>query len=136
MPSVFSRIMNREIPGHFVHEDEQCVVIMTIQPFTQGHVLVIPREEIDCWEDVPAPLAQHLLTVSQRMAKVIKSEFSALRAGVLIAGVDIDHLHIHIFPANDASDFEFGKSTPQAASSEQLADVAARLREALANSGR
>ena len=65
--SIFTQILAGEIPGHFVWEDEQCFAIMTIQPIREGHLLVIPKQEINHWDDVPAPLAAHLMQVAQQI---------------------------------------------------------------------
>jgi diadenosine tetraphosphate (Ap4A) HIT family hydrolase len=106
MASIFTRIMQGEIPGHFVHEDEQCVVIMTIQPMKPGHVLVIPREEVDHWDDLPEPLYQHLMAVSRRMAKAIKRAFPCRRVGMLVVGLEVPHVHIHLTPLDEMSDIQ------------------------------
>lgn len=98
MASVYTRIMQGELPGHFVHEDDRCVAIMTIQPMRPGHVLVIPREEIDHWDDLPLDLAAHLMGVSRRVAKAIKRAFPCQRVGLLIVGLEVPHVHIHLTP--------------------------------------
>ena len=117
MTSIFSKIINKELPGHFVYDDEHCVVIMTIQPRNPGHILVIPREEVDHWDDLKPELMAHLTAVSQKMAKAIKRAFPAKRVGVLIAGLAVPHVHIHVFPANEITDFDLALSkmaTPEA----------------------
>lgn len=129
MASIFTRIMQGEIPGHFVHEDDQCVVIMTIQPMKPGHVLVIPREEIDHWDDLPAELTTHLMAVSQRVAKAIKRAFPCKRVGVLIVGLEVPHVHIHLTPLDAMSDINLiGLAMAPA---EELAEAAEKLRAAL-----
>lgn len=129
MSSIFSQIINRELPGHFVYEDDLCVVIMTIQPRNPGHMLVIPRREIDHWDDLEPTLLNHLMSVSQRMAKALKVSFPAERVGVIIAGLDVAHVHIHVFAANNVGDFDLAQCAM--ADSEQLAQAAASLRAAL-----
>ncbi|AXY42524.1 HIT family protein [Halomonas alkalicola] len=106
MASIFTRIMQGEIPGHFVHEDEQCVVIMTIQPMKPGHVLVIPREEVDHWDDLPEALYVHLMGVSRRVAKAIKRAFPCRRVGMLVVGLEVPHVHIHLTPLDEMSDIQ------------------------------
>lgn len=129
MASIFTRIMQGEIPGHFVHEDDQCVVIMTIQPMKPGHVLVIPREEIDHWDDLPVELTTHLMAVSQRVAKAIKRAFPCKRVGVLIVGLEVPHVHIHLTPLDAMSDINLvGLAMAPA---EELAEAAEKLRAAL-----
>lgn len=129
MASVFTKIIARELPGHFVWEDDVCVVILTIQPLKPGHVLVIPRAEIDHWDDLPADTAAHLMHVSQKMAKALKTAFPSLRVGMVIAGLEVPHTHIHVFPVDAISDFDFTQAKP--AFAEELQEVADKLRAAL-----
>ncbi|MBE0487624.1 MAG: HIT family protein [Halomonas sp.] len=130
MASVFTRIMQGEIPGHFVHEDDQCVVIMTIQPMKPGHVLVIPREEIDHWDDLPADLTAHLMAVSQRVTKGIKRAFPCQRVGLLIVGLEVPHVHIHLTPLDAMEDLRV--LGLEMAPAEELAAAAEKIRAALA----
>lgn len=81
MATVFTRIMQGELPGHFVWDDEQCVAIMTLNPMKPGHLLVIPRQEIDHWDDLPAELSDHLMAVSRTLAKALKRPFPASGSG-------------------------------------------------------
>ncbi|WP_299313528.1 HIT family protein [uncultured Halomonas sp.] len=130
MASVFTRIIQGEIPGHFVHEDDQCVVIMTIQPMKPGHVLVIPREEVDHWDDLSEPLYQHLMSVSRRLAKAIKRAFPCQRVGMLVVGLEVPHVHIHLTPLDEMSDIQV-VDLPMADQAD-LAAAAEKLRAALA----
>ncbi len=129
MASVFSRIMQGEIPGHFVHEDDQCVVIMTIQPMKPGHVLVIPREEIDHWEDLPDPLYAHLMRVSRWVAKAIKRAFPCKRVGLLVVGLEVPHVHIHLTPLDAMEDIRV--LGLEMAPAEELAAAAEKIRAVL-----
>ena len=88
MPSIFTRIIDGEFPGHFVWKDEQAVAFMTIQPVREGHLMVIPRAEIDHWDDLPEALAAHLMVVSQRIARALKDVFPCRRIGMMIAGLE------------------------------------------------
>lgn len=130
MASIFTRIIQGEIPGHFVHEDDQCVVIMTIQPMKPGHVLVIPREEVDHWDDLSEPLYQHLMSVSRRLAKAIKRAFPCKRVGMLVVGLEVPHVHIHLTPLDEMSDIQV-VDLPMADQAD-LAAAAEKLRAALA----
>lgn len=129
MASVFSKIIAGELPGHFIWEDDVCVVILTIQPLKPGHVLVVPRAEIDHWDDLPAETAAHLMHVSQKMAKAQKVAFPSLRVGMVIAGLEVPHTHIHVFPVDSIGDFDFTQAKP--VFGEELQEVADRLRAAL-----
>lgn len=130
MASIFTRIINKELPGHFVWEDEQCVAIMTLNPMKPGHVLVIPRLEIDHWDDLPAELAAHLMAVSQRLAKALKRAFPCQRVGLLVVGLEVPHVHLHLVPLEAMQDIRV-EGLPQAGA-EELAAAATRIREALA----
>lgn len=130
MASVFTKIINGEIPGHFVYRDDKAIAIMTIAPIAAGHVLVIPIDEIDHWDDVPAALAAHLMNVAQKVAKAIKKEFPCLRVGMIIAGLEVPHTHLHVLPINQLGDFDFSKA--KMAEQSVLAEQALRLKQALA----
>ncbi|WP_254276664.1 HIT family protein [Halomonas sp. 3H] len=129
MASVYTRIMQGELPGHFVHEDDRCVAIMTIQPMKPGHVLVIPREEIDHWDDLPSDLADHLMAVSRRVTKAIKRAFPCKRVGLLIVGLEVPHVHIHLTPLDAMEDIRVVGL--DMAPAEELAAAADKIRAAL-----
>lgn len=131
MASVFTRIINGDLPGRFVYEDAEFVAFLTIEPMTQGHTLVVPRAEIDQWQDVDPATYGRIMAVSQRIGKAVVRAFGAPRAGLLIAGLEVPHLHVHVFPAYRLTDFGFAgvDRNPSAAS---LDDAQARIRAALA----
>jgi histidine triad (HIT) family protein len=107
MASVFTMIMNREIPGRFVYEDDDVVAFLTIEPMTPGHTLVVPRDEIDNWQDLDPAVLDRVMHVAQRIGKAVCAAFGATRAGVIIAGLEVPHLHVHVFPAFNLTDFGF-----------------------------
>lgn len=129
MASIFSQILAGHLPGHFVWKDEQAFALMTIRPMRPGHVLVMPREEVDQWDDLPAPLLTHLMQVSQRLAGAIKQAFPCARVGVAICGLEIPHAHIHLFPIDQIQDFNFANGGM--ATAEELAAAAERIRACL-----
>jgi diadenosine tetraphosphate (Ap4A) HIT family hydrolase len=133
MASIFSQILAGRLPGHFVWKDDNTFAVMTIRPMRPGHVLVMPRAEIDQWDDLPAPLLATLMDVSQQIARGIKQVFPCTRVGLAICGLEIPHAHIHLFPIDTLADFDFGKGT--AASAAELANAAERIRSALAAMG-
>ncbi len=133
MTSIFSKIIAREIPGHFIWEDTQAVAIMTIQPIRPGHVLVIPKAEVDHWDQLDPAIAAHLMGVSQHIAGAIKSVFQPQRVGLMIAGLEVPHTHIHLMPIDHMGDMSF--SNAKNASAEELEGIASKLRDALANAG-
>lgn len=130
MASVFTLIMAGKIPGHFVYEDDTAVAILTIQPIREGHVLVIPRAEIDQWSDLPVATAAHLMEVSHKIANALKTIFPCTRIGLMIAGLEVPHTHIHLVPIDSMDDlnFAFAKNADQQA----LQNTAEKIRAALA----
>jgi diadenosine tetraphosphate (Ap4A) HIT family hydrolase len=133
MASIFTQIINGELPGHFIWRDPQVVAIMTIAPIKPGHCLVIPVEEVNHWDDVPAETAAHLMLVSQKIAKALKAVYQPRRVGIMVAGLEVPHTHIHLIPANALTDFDF--SLQQPTDSEVLAAEARKIRDALAELG-
>ena len=103
-PSVFTRILNGEIPGRFVWADDVCVAFATIEPQTTGHVLVVPREQVATLIDADEATVAHLAVVARRIAATQVRVFGALRPGVVVVGLDVAHLHVHVLPLNRADD--------------------------------
>lgn len=133
MSSIFSMIIDGQLPGHFVWQDDKAVAIMTIQPVQPGHVLVIPREEIDHWDDLPADLAAHLMTVSQHIAKAQKQVYQCARVGMSIVGLEVPHTHLHVIPINAMNDMACVGAAM--AEQEDLAANAEKLRQQLLRDG-
>jgi diadenosine tetraphosphate (Ap4A) HIT family hydrolase len=129
MASVFTQIINGNLPGHFIWRDERAVAIMTIQPIADGHVLVIPIEEIDHFDDLPEDLAAHLMVVSQRIARALKVAFPAERICLTIAGLEVPHTHIHLLPINSLGDFNFANAVM--GDQQELATAAEKIRAVL-----
>jgi diadenosine tetraphosphate (Ap4A) HIT family hydrolase len=131
MTTVFTKIINRELPGRFVYEDDEVVAFLTIQPMTQGHTLVVPRAEIDQWQDIDKAALGRVMSVAQLIGKAVCRAFDAQRAGVIIAGLEVPHLHVHVFPTRSLSDFGFANvdNNPSPAS---LDEAQAKIKAALA----
>ncbi|MBX7449709.1 HIT family protein [Mycobacterium sp. G7A2] len=134
MASIFTKIINGEIPGRFVYESEDVVAFLTIEPMTQGHTLVVPRAEIDQWQNIEPAVFARVMEVSQLIGKAVCSAFDAERAGVIIAGLEVPHLHVHVFPARDLSDFGFA-NVDRNPSPESLDEAQAKIKDALADLG-
>ena len=124
-------IINGDLPGRFVYEDEEVVAFLTIEPMTPGHTLVVPRAEVDKWQDVEPALFNKVMDVAQRIGKAVCAAFEADRAGVIIAGLEVPHLHVHVFPARNLSDFGFA-GVDRNPSPESLDEAQAKIRAALA----
>ncbi len=133
MPSIFSRIIDGELPGHFIWRDEKAVAIMTIAPICAGHVLVIPIEEIDHWDDMPEALANHCLSVARKISKAQKAVYDCQRVSLQIVGLEVPHTHLHLVPINSMADANFANASQ--ADAESLAREAQRLREVLGTQG-
>ena len=131
MASVFTKIINGELPGRFVYEDEEIVAFLTIAPMTQGHTLVVPRAQIDQWQDVEPAVFNRIMNVSQLVGKAVCRAFGAERAGVIIAGLEVPHLHVHVFPAYNLTDFGFA-NVDHNPSAESLDEAQAKIKAALA----
>jgi len=133
MASVFTLIMDGKIPGHFVWKDEQAVAFLTINPIRTGHVLVVPRAEIDQWSDLPLELAAHLMQVSHKVANSLKLAYPAKRVGLMIAGLEVPHTHIHLVPMDSMDDLSFAFA--RSAEGEELKAVAEKIRALLIKQG-
>jgi histidine triad (HIT) family protein len=107
VPSLFSRIIQGEIPGRFVWSDERCVAFLTIAPLRPGHTLIAPRDEIDKWTGADDNLVAHLMVVAKQIGAAQQTAFAAPRAGLIIAGFEVPHLHLHVFPSWGIDDFDF-----------------------------
>ena len=110
MPTLFTRIIEGELPGRFVYRDDQCVAFLTIEPLSPGHTLVVPIEEIDHWIDLEPELAGHLMTVAQRVGKAIDSVYEPTRVGMTIVGLEVPHVHIHVSGIDHLGDLDFARA--------------------------
>jgi diadenosine tetraphosphate (Ap4A) HIT family hydrolase len=130
MATLFTKIINREIPGRFVYEDDEFVAFLTIAPFTHGHTLVVPRAELDQWQDLDPATFGRIMALSQRIGQAVQAAFGAPRAGLLIAGLEVPHLHVHVFPAYTLGDFDIS-GAEQNPSPESLDEAQAKIKDAL-----
>ncbi len=133
MPSVFTRIIEGEIPGTFVWRDPDAVAFLSINPVRPGHTLVVPRAEVDHWIDLGTPLAEHLMVVSQTIGRAQQRAFSPVKVGLLIAGLEVPHAHLHVIPIRSESDLHLGNA--RSATPEELAETAGAIRTALRELG-
>jgi histidine triad (HIT) family protein len=132
--TLFSRIIEGELPGRFVWRDERCVAFLTIAPLRPGHTLVVPRAEVDEWTDADDDLMSHLMVVARYIGAAQKTGFDAPRAGLMVAGFEVAHLHVHVFPTWTIDDFNFGEADrdPDPTELDAAADT---LRQALRKAG-
>ena len=134
MPTLFTRIIEGELPGHFALRDDHCVVFMTIAPIREGHALVVPREPIDKWTDLPPQVSRHVFNVAQRVGLAQQAVFGCARVGLVIAGFEVNHCHLHCIPADGMSDLNFANQQ-QNVPAARLSDTAARLAAQLRRDG-
>lgn len=134
MATIFTRIIDGELPGRFVWRDEQAVAFLSINPLRPGHTLVVPRAEVDHWLDLDPELARHLMTVSQAVGKAIQHGLQPLKVGVMVAGLEVPHVHLHLVPIMQLQDLDFAKQdrNPDPA---DLDRAAATIRAALRHLG-
>jgi len=128
LATIFTRIIEGELPARFVWKDELCVAFLSINPIRSGHVLVVPREEVDHWLDLDEDSTAHLTNVSRSIGKAIQNGFEPARVGLIIAGLDVPHLHIHVLPIDGIEDlnFENAAEDPDPAELDRAADVIRR----------
>ena len=125
MATVFTRIINGEIPGTFVHKDERCVAFLSVNPLAAGHTLVVPIAEIDHWIDLPAELSAHLFAVAQQIGNAQQAALHCERVGLIIAGYEVPHAHIHVIPTTHIGQFDFANAANSVDRAEMEAAAAA-----------
>jgi histidine triad (HIT) family protein len=134
MTTIFSRIIDGELPGRFVWRDERAVAFMSIAPLQPGHTLVVPIAEVDHWIDLEPDLAAHLMSVSQTIARAIDTAFSPVKVGLMLAGLEVPHTHIHVVPIRGVHDLDFANADA-AASGDDVEAAADKIRSALRDMG-
>ncbi|SRR6056297_3731735 len=110
MSTVFTKIIDGDFPGTFVWRDDRCVAFMSINPMADGHVLVVPIDEIDHWVDAPPDLVSHLFSVTHTIGLAQRSAFGCERVGVIIAGYEVPHTHIHVIPTSSMAELSFANA--------------------------
>jgi histidine triad (HIT) family protein len=134
VPSLFTKIIRGELPGRFVWRDARAVGFLTIAPLRPGHTLVVPIAEIDHWLDAPPDLMQHLTGVAQKIGQAMQKSFRPEKVGLMIAGLEVRHVHLHVIPIKSLGDLDFAKADANA-SPESLDAAAEKLRAALREGG-
>lgn len=135
MPSIFTRIIAGELPGTFVWRDDRCVAFLSINPTADGHTLVVPIEEVDHWIDCSEDLTDHLFRVARIIGEAQQRAFRCERIGLIIAGFEVAHTHLHVIPTSGMGDLSFANARASV-SADDLAAAAGRIRIALRAMGR
>ena len=105
--SIFTKIISGELPSYKIAEDENFFAFLDIFPLRKGHVLVIPKQEVDKMFDLPEEILQGLLVFAQPIAKAIEKSFDCNRCGMSAVGIEVPHAHLHLIPINTANDLNF-----------------------------
>jgi histidine triad (HIT) family protein len=134
VPSLFTRIIQGELPGRFVWRDERCVAFLTIAPIRPGHLLVVPRREVDHWLDLEPELAAHLTEVARTLGRALQRAFPCKKVGLMIAGLEVPHTHLHVLPIDRLQDMDFANQDPEARA-EDLDEAAEKVRASLRSLG-
>jgi histidine triad (HIT) family protein len=132
--TVFTKIIDGELPGRFVWSDDRAVGLLSINPLGPGHTLVVPRAEVDRWVDADPDLAAHLHRVAHVVGRAVQQVWDPPRVGLIVAGFEVPHLHLHVFPAWDMAAFDFANAARKVDATEQDAHAEA-LRAALRDAG-
>jgi diadenosine tetraphosphate (Ap4A) HIT family hydrolase len=130
VPSLFTRIIDGELPGRFVWRDHITVAWIDIRPLTPGHTLVVPIVEVDRWTDLAVDTATHAMRVAHAIANAQLTVWPAARAGLMIAGFEVPHVHLHVFPTEGMQNFDFRTANTNATAADLDRDMH-RLRDAL-----
>ena len=126
MSSVFTKIINREIPAHIVAENDKFIAFLDIMPLAKGHVLVIPKKEIDYIFDLDDSLLSEVLIFSKHVASKIESAIPCKRVGVAVIGLEVPHAHVHLVPLNHVGDINFEKPK-LSLSQEEMTEIANKI---------
>ena len=131
MPTLFTRIITKELPAAFVWEDDQCVAFMAKDACRPGHLLVVPREEVDHWLDADDDLMAHLLRTSRAIGTALQQAFPSEKVAMVLVGLEVPHLHLHLIPIDGIGDVDFTKARRDVPM-EELQAAASAIRASLA----
>lgn len=129
MPSLFTRIVAGEIPCHKIAETNDFLAFLDVFPCAPGHTLVIPKQEVDYIFDLEDSLYEGLMKFSKQVAGAVEKAIPCKRIGVAVVGLEVPHAHVHLIPLNSMADMNFNNKLKM--SNEELAEIAAKIREKL-----
>ena len=127
--TIFSKILRGEIPCHKLYEDDLFYAFLDVRPITEGHALLIPKQEIDYIFDLPDELLQKMLLTARPIAKAIEKNIPCQKVGLMVAGLEVRHCHLHLVPINDVGDLNFSNARP--ADFSDLEMLAAKIRNTI-----
>ena len=134
MPTIFTQIIEGKLPARFVWKDEVCVVFLSIRPLRPGHALVVPRSEVDHWIDLDPGTLTHLVETAQTIGRAQMAGFKPERIGMMLAGLEVPHCHLHVVPIRGLHDLDFGNQDPNPDTA-MMDDAAETIRRELRNLG-
>ena len=134
MSSIFTKIINGELPGHFIWKDDVCVAFLTIAPLKPGHALIVPREEVDSWTDLEPDVMKHLTGVAHSIGRALDKTYQPEKVGLVILGLEVRHVHLHVSCIWKPTDLDFGNADPSVPA-ESVAAEAVVVRKALRELG-
>lgn len=129
MPTIFSKIINREIPGHIVAEDDRFIAFLDIMPLVMGHVLVVPKKEVDYIFDIDDEALGAMNVFAKKLAHAIKKVVPCKRIGVAVIGLEVPHAHVHLVPMNTVGDLNFSRPKLNP-TQDELTAIASKIRNA------
>lgn len=112
MATIFTQIIDGKLPARFVWKDDDCVVFLSNRPLRPGHSLVVPRQEVDHWLDLDAALLAHLVETAQAVGRAQMAGFDPERIGLMLAGLEVPHCHLHVVPIRGLHDLDFANQDP------------------------
>jgi histidine triad (HIT) family protein len=130
MPTIFTRIIQGELPGTFVWRDDRAVAFLSINPMAPGHTLVVPMEEAEHWIDLDPELVAHLTAVAHEIGKAQQRAFDCEKVGLIIAGYEVPHVHVHVIPTQSMAQLAFANAA-RSVTREELDDAAEKIRAEL-----
>jgi len=134
MATLFTKIIDGELPGIFVWKDDVCVAFLSIAPLSPGHTLVVPRREVDHWLDLDGDELSHIMSVAQTIGRALQAAYEPVKVGMMVAGLEVPHVHIHVSNINAVHDLDFANSD-SSATPDDLGEAADRIRASLREMG-
>lgn len=127
MPTIFTRIIQGEIPCHKIAETSNCFAFLDIRPLAKGHTLVIPKTEVDYFFDLPQDIIHEIMDLSRKIAVAIKEVVPCTKVGISVIGLEVPHAHLHLVPIAAIGDMNFSKEK-MSLSDKEMAELATQIR--------
>jgi histidine triad (HIT) family protein len=109
MPSIFTKIIERELPAYIIEENDFCIAFLDVFPIQKGHVLIVSKDEVDDIFDLRDEVLQNMMLMSKKISKAMRNVFECKKIGVSIIGLEVPHAHIHLVPINNLNDINFAQ---------------------------